>query len=511
MAEAEQLDVCINPRTGERIELRGGQWVKAGVATEDEIRGAMKRSLDEATLAREQMKEVSTHPDYLAMKEEQAKEGSASFGRTLLRAAPALAIGGGTAVAAARLGAGRLATMGMEATGQGVAERLAQGMMGEETDPTAMVGAGAIPLVLRGTVGAAKGLTKGLVSRSRGAQIRLAEQAGEQGLKHFVTEQLVPDDAAVSAAYKAVGDANPRVFLPGLRNTAKALKAERQSLVKSTQDKALVKQLDDFQTDLGKPTGVPFVRVQNQLQDLNARIIAAERQGGPELGALKKLRSSIWDDLDNLANTQAAGEERDLLITAIKTAKRNFALKDMAEAYNHSITHQAGIQVFSPDVFLNKLKVLKEDKLFSSTLSKELPAMEKHFKEIAVELFKTSPQGTAIIFGALGGAGGKVAGEAMGMSPGIGAAVGAAGGVSLPEVFTKLALTERGRTLTLALLKKGQGRIFMPALITAANAVAAGAKAKPGELEKTAKEVQKNPNISIEQKIQMAQQMESGT
>jgi len=224
MAESEQVEVSLNPRTGERFELRGGAWVKAGIATEDEIRSVMKSNLDEATLAREQMKLVSTDPDYLAMKQEQAKEGSASFGRTLLRAAPALAIGAATGVGAAALGAGRLATMGMEATGQGVAEKIAQGMMGEEADPSGVALAGAIPLGLRTMFGVPKTFAKGVAKRSKGGQARVAEEAGVQAQKYFVSNQLIPDSATVTAAYKAIGEANPIVRLDGLRDTAKMLK-----------------------------------------------------------------------------------------------------------------------------------------------------------------------------------------------------------------------------------------------------------------------------------------------
>jgi len=283
-------------------------------------------------------------------------------------------------------------------------------------------------------------------------------------------------------------------------------------LVKSTQDKKLIRQLEDFQTDLGNPTGVPFERIQNQLQDLSARIISAERQGGPELGALKKLRSAIHDDFDNLAKTKAAGPERDALINAVNTARRNFALTDMKEAFRVSTRrNDTSLHVFNAPGFLNKLDDLKQDQGFVKGMGKDLPIIIEHFEKVAKTLVKTSPQGTAIIFGAGGGAVGGAMGESMMGAPGVGAAAGAGLGVMLPDLFTKLALTERGRKLTLKLLVKGNGRIAMPALITAANAVAAGARAKPGELEKMATDVQKNPNVSIEQKIQMAQQMESAT
>ena len=506
MAETEQIERQVNPRTGEAIELRNNQWVSAGVATEDEIRKVMKDSLDEITLSREQIKMVTQDPDFIAARDEQTKAGLISAGKMLLRAAPALAIGAATGVGAAALGAGRLATIGMEATGQGVAEKLAQGMMGEESDPSAVAVAGAIPVGLRGLFGTPKAAIKGVAKRSKGGQARVAEHAGLEAQEYFARNQLIPDQAAVTAAYKAVGDANPRVFLPGLRDTAKALEGQNASLPKSFQDKKFIKQLVDLRTDLGKPTGVPFERINNMITYLNGKILTAE---GDVLGALKKVRGAIWDDLENLANTQAAGAEREALGNAINTARRNFALKDMAEAFRVNFRrNDTSLHVFNAARFLDKLDDLKQDPGFVKGMGKELPAIEKHFDEVAKTLVKTSPQGTAIIFGAGGGAAGSALGESMMGSPGVGAAVGASAGVMLPDLFTKLALTEQGRRLTIKLLIKGNGRIAMPALITAANAVAAGARAKPGELKQMATDIQKNPDISIEQKIQMALQME---
>lgn len=501
----ELIERRVNPRTGEAFELQNDSWVRSGIATEDELRKAMKDAQDEAALTREQMKQVSTDPDYLAMKQDQAREGSASFGRALLRSAPAIAVGVATGGATAALGAGRLATMGMEATGQGMAEMIAQKMMGEPSSPESVALAGSIPLGMRALVGAPKGLAKGIAKRSKGGQARVAEEAGVQAQKYLATNQLIPDDAAVNAAYKAVGEANPRVFLPGLRETSKALKTGELKNPKAFQDVTLVKELTALEKDLGRPTGVTFDRVNSIIKKLNAELPYAE---GTRKKALQDARAAIWDDLDNLANTQTAGKERDALSNAIYTARRNFAVKDLNEAFRTSTRrNDTSLHVFNAPGFLNKLDDLKQDPLFAKGLKEELPAIERHFEEVAKTLVKTSPQGTAIIFGAGGGAIGAPLGESMLGSPGVGAAAGAGLGVMLPDLFTKLALTENGRKLTLKLLVKGNGRIAMPALITAANAIAAGVQTKPDELKTLATSIQKNPNISLEQKVRMAQQL----
>ena len=459
----------------------GGFVVQTGEDASKDFR--VTKSIEEARLikqqvgviqqqgaAREGMLQLGAQPEAKQAAQEAGSEARAGVGSALIGAAPSIAAGAATG------GMGGIAGLLARGGAQGVAELIRQKLQGEETSPEAALGAAAITGGVDTATGGLSALFKGMAKKSPGVMHRISQNEGRKTREMLAKDNLVVDKAGVDAAYEGFKDVlstQGRAIIP-LTNTKPMLKGildemeRRPALQKQAAIEGRFSKLLE-ETDLAKNPNVQAMgnlqidEVADLLKDVNSAISATSNRNERRL--LIQAKQAIMNDLDNAPVPPA---QRQALRNATQLAREAFAKGDLNEAIEAGIKRSniTGAQTINPKSILDKLDDLKEDPLFVKSFKKgELEKLEKFFMDITKKLRGTSAEGTAIILGGLGGIAGSTAAYSMGagnQGVGLGAALGAAGGVSLPSLFTKIALNETLSPLLLRMIGEG-GKIQAPA------------------------------------------------
>ena len=411
--------------------------------------------------AREGMLQLGAQPEAKQAAQEAGDEARAGVGSALLGAAPSLAAGAATG------GIGGLTGLLTRGGAQGIAELIRQQIQGEKVGLGDAGGATAVSIGVDATTGGLGALFKGMAKKSPGVMHRISQNEGRKTGEMLAKEGLVVDKAGVNAAYQEFNDviASQGAAIIPLASTKLGLKdvisemSRRPAMQKQPGIMAKFKKLDD-ETSGGM---LPFDQVSDLLKDVNSAISATTNANERRL--LIQTKQKIFQDIDNV-NVPPA--QKLALRNATQLAKEAFAKGELNEAIEAGIKRSniTGAQTINPKSILDKIDDLKEDPLFIKSFKKgELEKLEKFFIDITKKLRGTSAEGTAIILGGLGGIAGSTAAYSMGagnQGVGLGAALGAAGGVSLPSLFTKIALNETLSPLLLRMIGEG-GKIQGPA------------------------------------------------
>jgi len=432
------------------------------------------KSIEEARLIKQQVgaiqqqaeirqgvQQLGSQPEAIQAAQEAGQEARSDIGKAALGAAPSLIAGAATGGTSGLLGL--LARAGA----QGGAELIRQKMQGEPINPEQALGASALSGGVDVATGGLKALFTGMAKKSPGVMHRISQNEGVKTGEMLAKEGLVVDKAGVNAAYQHFNDtiAAQGVALVPLSQTKVVLKdviAEmnrRPAMQKQTGILARFKKLD---AEAGGGV-LPFSEVSDLLKDMNSAISATTNANERRL--LIQAKQQVFQDIENV-NVPLA--QKQALSNATRLAREAFAKGDLNEAIQAGIKRSniTGAQTINPKSILDKIDDLKEDPLFVKSFKKgELDKLEKFFTDITKKLRGTSAEGTAIILGGLGGIAGSTAAYAAGAGPqgtGLGAALGAAGGVSLPSLFTKIALNETLAPLLLRMIGEG-GKIQAPA------------------------------------------------
>lgn len=466
---------------GDIFEHKDGFVVQTGEDASKDFR--VTKSIEEARLIKQQVgaiqqqataragvAQLGSQPEAVQAIQQEGAEARSGIGRAAIGAAPSIAAGALTGGTSGLLG------LLSRAGAQGGAELIRQQIQGEQANPEQALGAAAISGGVDTATGGLKALFTGMAKKSPGVMHRISENEGRKTGEMLAKEGLVVDKAGVNAAYTEFGNVlktQGRAIVP-LTNTKPLLKdildemERRPAMQKQT---GIMAKFTKLQQETQSATN-PNVRAMGNLQidevadllkDINASIGATTNANERRL--LIQAKKAVFDDLDNAPIPPA---QRKALSEATQLAREAFAKGDLNDAIEAGIkrSNVTGAQTINPKSILDKLDDLKEDPLFVKSFKPgELEKLEKFFVAITKKLRGTSAEGTAIILGGLGGIAGSTAAYSAGAGPqgtGLGAALGAAGGVSLPSLFTKIALNETLSPLLLRMIGEG-GKINGPA------------------------------------------------
>ncbi len=455
----------------------GSAWdIYDKAAMEAQLRQGAQTNAQNFEVARQQAGEVAATPEYQQMTREAGAEGRGMMLDTAINMAPSVAASlatGGVGGAIPMLGRGALGML-TRAAGQGGAELVRQKIQGEETnlDDAGLAAAisGGVDTAL-GTIGS---LTKGLARKSPGVQARLSQRELGSARKYVKTNNLVENADGVKAAYDDVanlvaqhGDAyvpmsNSNEHLPNLISVMKKRKwsdkqpeiiGELEKVVKANTPAGPKANAGVYQPLPNAAPTLPFTEVDKVMKNLNSALNATTDANERRL--IHQAKAALWKDLEgaNIPTAQQAAYK-----TAVRTAREAFAKRDLNEAIEAGVmrSNVTGAQVINPKRILDKFDDLKSDPMFAGSFKPgELEKVEKFFVKMTQELRGHSAEGTAIVLGSGGGLIGSAAGGMVGM-PQAGAAVGAASGVSMPGLFTKIALNDKGAAILLRMFATGR-------------------------------------------------------
>jgi hypothetical protein len=485
----------------------GGFIVQTGIDPTKDIR--MAKTIEEARLIKQQalaiqqqaterqgVVESSATPEGKAAIQAIGQQAQAEFpsnvGKLATEIGPSLvasAAMGGVGAAVPKLGSGLLGLLSRSGA-QGGAELIRQRLKGEEADIGQAGTAAGISAGLDATLAAGAGLTKGLAGKSPGVMARVSEAEKGKALSFVKSNNLVVDKAGVQAAYQAFDDiiAKQGAANVNLTSTKKALNDVIKHLElspdfeKSSTILGIFKKLQKGQS-LREGTGIgPQFTGFDDVAALNTHLNAALEQAKTPTAKrfLNEAKRAMYEDIDNATIPIS---QKMALQKATRLAREAFAKGDLNEAISSGITTSniTGAQVINPKTILDHIQELRytdkltqaPNKLFAESFKPgELDKVEKFFVNIAQKLRGTSAEGTAIVLGATGGAAGSAAGKVLGAEPGLSAALGAAGAVSLPQMFTQMALNPTGAKLVVEMMGSGKP-VSRPILLALMNAFVA--------------------------------------
>lgn len=426
-------------------------------------------AIQQQTQARADIAQAGADPLIQQAQQQAGQEAQKGVGSAIVGAAPAL----GAALGTAALGVPGLAGGAIRAGAQGGAELLRQKIQGEETD----FGKAGMATGLSGLTDAlafgGKRLIQGLMSKSPGLMARVSEQKVLDAKEAIAQQGLAVNKKGVSDAYTAFSDilkqqgAAP-VDLAGTKVILKDVVDEMKRRPLAERQGSIMTKFSKMSSEIkGGPGGQPisnFGEVAELLKDTNAALSAARNPNERRL--LIQAKQAIYNDIDNAAVPPA---QKRALQQATQLAKEAFAKGDLSDAIEAGIKRSniTGKPTLNPKSILDRLDDLKQDPLFVNSFKKgELEKVENMFVQMAQSLRGSSAEGTAIILGGLGGAAGSGIAYAAGGSPrdiGLAAAAGAAGGVSIPSLFTKLALNDKIAPYLIKLVGEGK-EISIPVL-----------------------------------------------
>jgi len=470
MAESYLEGDILQNSKGESIVLSDGQWQPL---TAETVKSMAQSNIDAFNNAREQAKLVGADPLFQEMTREAGAEGRSMMLDAVKTHGPGVAASmatGGVGGAVPILGRGALGML-TRATGQGGAELVRQKMMGEETSKAGAGIAAGTSAVVDSTIGATGSLIKNLARKSPGVGARISQR--ELGtIDDFLGQNaLIPDKAGVTAAYKQVNDlvtqhGNQFVQLTEFRPMVQGVIDEMERRPMGDMPKKVLGRFKGLMKQGPGSAPFQFDQVDGLLQDINAAIGSSKNLNEKRL--LTEAKAKLWKDLEN---SPVAPEIKGAYQTAVRTARESFAREELGTAIDAGIkrSNVTGGNIVNPKAILEKFDDLKADKAFTGSFKPgELEKVETFFVKMAQAVRSSSPEGTGIVLGSLGGMLGAGAGSLAG-APGMGASIGVAAGVSLPQLFTKIALSPKQSELVLRMFATGKP-IAQPILVALSNA-----------------------------------------
>lgn len=416
------------------------------------------QNIQEAELGRQQAQSIAQSPEFLASKKQEGKEGLGDIGNFALRAAPSLALGGGAAALAAKLGLKALGTAGLSAAAGGAGEAAGQAVMGEKLDPASIGVGAAFPPAVQGAQAGARGLLRFVTRQAPGADSILREEAAKK--LTGVPGVMKPTTSAKALYAQVAEDPNIRIQIPATKQAMVDLQGEEGKIFPGLQSGA-VKRATKGAAKI--PDEVDFSTAQANLRRLGARIQQAEKGITQEdAGALRQLRAAMFGDMEK------AGEKFTLLKQANRAFNREMTAKDFGEMIANATRSEGGQDLLNADALRNAFgKALRTDRLFRQGFdASEVKSIDLFLKDLAAETKRSSKIGFAVLGGGIGATAGSFAD-----SPGLGAGLGA---VLVPQAMEKILMSDVGRKLFLGVMKQGGGKVSRPALALIANTVRAG-------------------------------------
>lgn len=273
--------------------------------------------------------------------------------------------------------------------------------------------------------------------------------------------------------------------------------------------------------------GISGKEIMTRSSVLSKDLSALEKTGGLPHETARQVRAAILQDLETAPTRVETAEATTLFKQARFAASRQFALSDLGEWISGATKQLKGQKVGVVDLdarqVLDRIRQATNpdsknyDKFFGPALKDDLPEMTKlleRLNEIGPITMELGPGGL-VIRGALAGMGFS-AGSSVG-GP-VGGMVGAVMGASLPEELAVIVTSPIGRKLLTRMVidlgQKGKGtRLSGMAIQALGSALRTASEIRPendlpkAEREKLSLAVNKDPQKTIEEKIQAAQQL----